>query len=218
MTSFLKNKIRFFLRSAFGLDVISAPKCLPPRVGENCLIDSTVQFEGHIENIEIGKNVRIERNVTIQCTDQNSKICIGDNTVIMPNVIIQSNRGGWLEIGSNCSLNPFCSIYGGYGGLKIGNYVRIATHCVLTPTNHNFDSKEIPITKQDYTSKGIAVEDDVWFGAGVIVLDGCTIGKGSVVGAGSLVNKSFGPYNVIAGVPARQIRERGVPRLEKNPS
>ncbi|MCB9079909.1 MAG: acyltransferase [Anaerolineaceae bacterium] len=114
---------------------------------------------------------------------------------------------GEIEIGDNCSINPFCVIYG-HGGVKIGNDVLIATHTVIIPSNHNFSSLDRPIRLQGNTSKGIIIEDDVWIGAGCKILDGVIIGKSSIVAAGSVVNKSIEPYSIVGGVPAKLIRKR----------
>ncbi len=47
----------------------------------------------------------------------------------------------------------------------------------------------------------------MWFGAGVQVLPGVTIGDGAVIGAGAVVTKDVPPRTVVAGVPARVIKE-----------
>jgi len=52
----------------------------------------------------------------------------------------------------------------------------------------------------------IILEDDCWIGAGVIILPGITIGKGSIVGAGSIVTKDVPPFTVVAGNPAKFIK------------
>lgn len=54
----------------------------------------------------------------------------------------------------------------------------------------------------------VVIEDDVWIGANVTILKGVTIGHGSVVAAGAIVTKSFPPYSVIGGVPAKLIKKR----------
>jgi acetyltransferase-like isoleucine patch superfamily enzyme len=54
----------------------------------------------------------------------------------------------------------------------------------------------------------VVIEDDVWAGAHVIILKGVTIGHGSIIAAGSVVTKSFPPYSIIGGVPARLIKMR----------
>lgn len=54
----------------------------------------------------------------------------------------------------------------------------------------------------------IVIEDDVWCGANVTILKGVTIGHGSVVSAGAVVTRSFPPYSIIGGVPAKLIKMR----------
>ena len=57
----------------------------------------------------------------------------------------------------------------------------------------------------------VVIEDDVWCGANVTILKGVTIGRGSVVAAGAIVTKSFPPYSIIGGVPAKLIKMRFSP-------
>jgi len=119
--------------------------------------------------------------------------------------------GGIIEIGDDCSVNPFAILYGSPKKLSIGNYVRIAAHTVIIPANHTYDDPARPIHLQGGMSRGITIEDDVWLGAGVTVLDGVRIGRGSVIGAGSVVTRDIEPYSVAVGVPARRIKRRGEP-------
>ena len=53
----------------------------------------------------------------------------------------------------------------------------------------------------------VIVEDDVLIGANAVVLEGVKIGKGSVVAAGAIVTKDVPPYTVVAGMPAKVIKE-----------
>jgi galactoside O-acetyltransferase len=55
--------------------------------------------------------------------------------------------------------------------------------------------------------KPIRIERGAWLGARVIILKGVTVGEGSVVGAGSVVTRDVAPYTLVAGNPARLIRE-----------
>jgi len=116
--------------------------------------------------------------------------------------------GGFVHIGDFCTVNPFCILYG-HGGLTIGNGVRIAAAAIIIPANHIFEDTSSFIYCQGETRKGIFIEDDVWIGAGAKILDGVRIGRGSVIGAGSVVTKSVECYSVVAGNPARFIRNRG---------
>lgn len=64
--------------------------------------------------------------------------------------------------------------------------------------------------KKDWSNITIApvrIEDSVFIGFNVIILKGVTIGKGAVVGAGSVVTKDVAPFTVVAGNPARKIRD-----------
>jgi phosphonate metabolism protein (transferase hexapeptide repeat family) len=54
----------------------------------------------------------------------------------------------------------------------------------------------------------VVVGHDVWIGHGAIILPGRTVGTGAVVGAGAVVTKDVDPYAIVAGNPARVIRER----------
>ena len=56
----------------------------------------------------------------------------------------------------------------------------------------------------------IVLENDCWIGTGVIVLPNIVIGEMSVVGAGSVVNKNVSPYTVVAGNPARLLKELNI--------
>lgn len=54
--------------------------------------------------------------------------------------------------------------------------------------------------------KDVIVEEDVWIGCNVTLLSGVIIGRGSTVAAGAVVTKSFPPYSLIGGCPARHIK------------
>lgn len=60
--------------------------------------------------------------------------------------------------------------------------------------------------KPEELDKDVVVEEDVWIGCHVTLLSGVTIRRGSIVAAGAVVTKSFPPYSVIGGVPAKFIK------------
>jgi acetyltransferase-like isoleucine patch superfamily enzyme len=134
------------------------------------------------------------------------KISIGARTFIDRGVIIRP-LGGRIVIGDDCSVNAYSVLYGG-GGLEIGKGVRIASHTVIVPSNHEFSDPQKPIKDQGLRNQGIVIEDDVWIGAGARILDGVRVSSGTVIGAGAVVTKTTEPFSVVVGVPARFVRTR----------
>ena len=51
------------------------------------------------------------------------------------------------------------------------------------------------------------IHDDVWIGFNAIILAGVRIGRGAVIGAGSVVTKDVEPWALMAGNPARLLRQ-----------
>lgn len=113
-------------------------------------------------------------------------VTIGDNIIINRNVLITARSS-----------------------ITIGNNVLIGSNVVLNDSNHQFADRETPINKQGHTAEPIVIEDDVWIASNAIILKGVHIGKGAVVAAGSVVTKDVAPYTVVAGVPAKIIKNRG---------
>lgn len=136
--------------------------------------------------------------------EQPENVFIGDNVQIKPGVVLRPETG-FILIRSNVVINHYTVIHA-KGGVEIGDWTVIAPHCGIYAQNHSFDSFEVPITKQPNTGKGITLMGDNWLGAGCFVLDGATIGKGTVIGA--VVTKSFPMAKVIAGNPAKIIKNR----------
>ena len=56
-------------------------------------------------------------------------------------------------------------------------------------------------------ARPVRIEDNVWIGGGAILLPGVTVGDNSVIGAGAVVTRDVPANTVVAGNPARVIRE-----------
>jgi acetyltransferase-like isoleucine patch superfamily enzyme len=157
-----------------------------------------------------GTDINIHHSVSIcwsaSLDPARGRIAIGRNSSLDQGVIVRA-YGGIIDIGENCSVNPYCFLHGG-GNLVIGNGVRIASHTVIISANHIFDDPNQYIYKQGESKRGIVIEDDVWIGAGAKILDGVTLKRGTVVGAGAVVTKSTEPYAIVAGVPAVTVSSR----------
>ena len=68
--------------------------------------------------------------------------------------------------------------------------------------------KGMDVQDQGYKHAPVELEDDVWLGSHVVILPNCIIRKGCVVGSNAVVTKSTDKGNVLAGIPARVIKER----------
>lgn len=83
---------------------------------------------------------------------------------------------------------------------------------IITGDHHSIVGKFIDevknIDKISENDQNVIIEEDVWCGANVTILKGVTIGRGTIIAAGSVVTKSCPPYSIIAGVPAKHIKQR----------
>ncbi len=100
-----------------------------------------------------------------------------------------------------------------WGMVSIGDRAAISARVTLVVHSNPHFSRIDPYVPTKYAP--IIIENDAWLGTGVVVLPGITIGEGSVVGANSVVTRDVPPYTIVAGAPARFIREVVVPWSEK---
>ena len=113
-----------------------------------------------------------------------------------------------IEIDNYSSVNAHVLIYGA-GGVRIGSYVRIATHTVIVESMHRYQRTEISIKQQGIKARCIVIEDEVWIGAGVTILDEVEIGRGSLIGAVAVLTKNVEPFSIMSGIPARLLKHLG---------
>lgn len=113
-------------------------------------------------------------------------------------VLIGENAKVTIGHSSYLSDNCFVSVA---TELKIGNgcFISWAVQ-IIDDDGHEIDGKP--------TRKPITIEDNVWVGSQVSILKGTFIGKGCVVAAGAVVSGKFPENCLIAGVPAKVIREK----------
>jgi maltose O-acetyltransferase len=110
--------------------------------------------------------------------------------------------GRETSIGDYTTINRKCHL-DGRAGLKIGNCVSISPEVYIMSLTHDPQDPAFPAI-----GKPVVIEDYVWIGSRAMIMPGVTLAKGTVVGAGSIVTKTFPPFSIIAGSPAKVIGER----------
>ncbi|GEL76045.1 2,3,4,5-tetrahydropyridine-2,6-dicarboxylate N-acetyltransferase [Tenuibacillus multivorans] len=128
-------------------------------------------------------NARIEPGAIIR-----DQVEIGDGVVIM--------MGASINIGSSIGEGTMIDMNAVLGGrATVGKDCHIGAGSVLAGVI------EPP------SAKPVTIEDGVVIGANCVVLEGVTVGKGSVVAAGAIVTEDVPPNTVVAGTPAKVIKE-----------
>lgn len=131
-------------------------------------------------------------------------------------------KGLWnLSVGDGTSIPKDSTIYCTDAPCTIGKKVLFGPHPTIITGDHRIDVlgkyiadvtvEEKFVNGENQYDQLVTIEDDVWCGANVTILKGVTIGRGSVVAAGAVVTKSFAPYSIIGGVPAKLLKMRFTP-------
>ena len=149
-----------------------------------------------------GRHAIIHHSVRMD-TPPYRKFWLGDYSVVESFACI-NNTVGDVIIGDHTRIGLHNTII---GPVTIGSHVNLAQGITITALNHNFDDSEKRIDQQGISTKEVVLEDDIWVGANAVILPGVTIGKHAVVAAGAIVTKDVPPHSLVAGVPAKVIRQ-----------
>jgi len=126
----------------------------------------------------------------------------GEGSIIEPPFYCTYGKN--TMIGDHVYLNFLCVILDN-NEVHIGHHVMIGPAVQIYTAAHPVEA-ETRIQGWE-VAKPIAIGDNVWIGGGAIILPGVTVGRNSVVGAGAVVTRSVPADTVVAGNPARMIRE-----------
>lgn len=151
---------------------------------------SKINDFGRLEHCQLGIHTDIQRYAMCYYTS------FGDYTYTGRNFV------SW-----HCKIGKFCSVS---WNVSIGganhDYNRISQHAFLYA--RQFDLMGDDVEGYNRFEDECSVGNDVWIGCNVVICRGVHIGDGAVIAAGSVVTKDVEPYTIVAGVPAKKIKER----------
>ena len=153
----------------------------------DAIVDIVVENDGRNTGVPMldkrGINARVEPGAIIR-----EKVEIGDNAVIMMGAVI--NIGSVIGEGTMIDMGAILG-----GRATVGKRCHIGAGTVLAGV------------VEPASATPVIIEDDVLIGANAVVLEGVRVGKGAVVAAGAVVIEDVPAGAVVAGVPARVIKQ-----------
>lgn len=137
--------------------------------------------------VSIGRRAQLEADTYLKVVADDAVLSIGDHTFV--------GRGVEFDV---------------IREVRIGSHTLIAPNCFITDHTHAV-AADARIDQQPCVARPVIIGSDVWLGTGTVVLSGVCIGDGAVVGANSVVTRDVAAMTIVAGAPARFLRQRTVP-------
>ncbi len=172
---------------------------LGAKIGKFTVIYPNTVFGLGFKKMTIGKNVEIKYNSVFDC----KHLEIGSDSIIENNANMRGNR---LKIGKNVYIAPNCLI-------ECNDSVTIDDGCDIGPnvTISTSDSSKANVTGYGkIKEEPVYIEKNVYIGSNAVILPGISIGEKSVIGAGAVVTKNVPAKSVMAGVPAKKIKNADI--------
>lgn len=167
-------------------------------------IDLRERTPEELAEIERQEKVLFRINHTMPGTDEYQELIhrlfseVGEGSrIVAPMTIVHGDK---VRIGRNAIVMPN-SLMMASGTITIEDNVQVAAYVKLISNNHD------PYDRMVLTCKPVVLKRNCWIGAGAVILPGVTVGENSIVGAGSVVTKDVPDNTVVAGNPAKFVKQ-----------
>jgi acetyltransferase-like isoleucine patch superfamily enzyme len=169
----------------------------------------TLESREFFERVKVA--TRLSSEISAYCLDEAESIQnafedligkpVGDAFTLVPP--FYSDYGLNITIGRAVFIGYQCA-FTGHAAIDIADQVMIAHKVNLVTAGHPVE----PDRRRDYiTAEPITIGTNAWIGAAATILPGVTIGADAVVAAGAVVTHDVPPATLVAGVPAKVIRQ-----------
>lgn len=159
---------------------------------------------GYLNSLRFSRPVLISARGMIKVLVRNGAISVGEYTDLWPGVKLSCQGTGdkpaLIRIGKRCSIGDRTEVHAG-SLVEIGDATIIAWDCVIMDRNYHSAGGG----PEDI--RPVVIGSGVWVGCRAIILSGVVIGDGAVVAAGSVVTRDIPAYTLVAGNPAKIIKE-----------
>lgn len=191
------TRIGNYFQSIIGRIVIKKEKAIKKEVYE--FISSTAEIlpDG---SVQLHAGAEENGRPSILRMDDNSKLIVHGDFKFFYGADIVCFEGACLELGNGSFVNCDSKI-------RCHKHITIGENSVISHDVTIMDSDAHAIDGVVHTAP-IRIGNHVWIGSRVIVLKGVTVGDGAVIAAGSVVTKDIPEKCMVAGVPARVIKEK----------
>jgi acetyltransferase-like isoleucine patch superfamily enzyme len=187
----------------------------------NKLISPNLRYKS---NLSIGKDTVFLNNFNIVNSSFN-KVDIGEESIIGASIIFESTKGN-VSIGNRVYIGDSTIIC--KSKITFENDILVAWGVTFYDHNShslNYKSRQKDIRQvlydykhhkgnylvnkdwSDVESRPIVIKNNAWIGMHSVIMKGVTIGEGAIVAAGSVVTKDVPPFTVVAGNPARIVKQ-----------
>jgi len=125
---------------------------------------------------------------------------VDESTTVFPP--FYTNVGRNIRLGRNVFINHACSFLD-LGGITIEDEVMVGPRVNITSENHPVKSTR----RKTLIPGAVVIKRNAWIGGAASIMPGITIGENAVVAAGALVSKDVPANTVVAGIPAKVVKE-----------